>query len=67
MERCDLLEAVIAGLASVIGRFDRKWSPHDDCIGLTMPAGRAHPRMVDDRMAKYHPGRNFDMGKPVTS
>lgn len=27
----------------------------------------AHARTADDRMAKYYPGHNFDMGKPVTT
>ncbi len=45
------------------------------CKALALPAARisrlegmeAHARTADVRMAKYYPGHNFDLGKPVES
>jgi sulfopropanediol 3-dehydrogenase len=45
------------------------------CKALSLPAARisrlegmeAHARTADVRMAKYYPGHNFDLGKPVES
>jgi sulfopropanediol 3-dehydrogenase len=45
------------------------------CKVLSLPAARisrlegmeAHARTADVRMAKYYPGHNFDLGKPVQS
>jgi sulfopropanediol 3-dehydrogenase len=47
----------------------------DACKALSLPAARisrlegmeAHARTADVRMAKYYPGHNFDLGKPVQS
>jgi sulfopropanediol 3-dehydrogenase len=47
----------------------------DACKTLSLPAARisrlegmeAHARTADVRMAKYYPGHNFDLGKPVES
>jgi len=47
----------------------------DACKALSLPAARisrlegmeAHARTADVRMAKYYPGHNFDLGKPVES
>lgn len=45
------------------------------CKALSLPAARisrlegmeAHARTADARLAKYYPGHNFDLGKPVES